>query len=268
MPDSRLATQATRFIQKLAGPCGPIASMMRGGPARAKLVAVIRPQPVRRAGRRERAIELQERLEEVLLVPRVPDLHQQVRGIVVRKEDVVHVDPDAGLKPRQHLEKLAGHVAAELRDVARIDQQHVVRLQRVEHGQRHALDTLANQRDRQDGRRSGGAPEMARCRSTRRAIPQRCFSPPRAAAIRVEKPDADLDDPARLEIANQRVIHRRIEALEVAILKRKGGRPRFARQGLQLGAKRSSETRLQAALGIEVEFNRARLAARRWRSRQ
>ena len=84
------------------------------------------------------AVVDQERLHEVLLGPemRARDMRSRV---VARQEDVVEVHDDARRDERQEVEHDAVDVAADLDGVRRVDEQDVVRLERLDH---RAVDVL------------------------------------------------------------------------------------------------------------------------------
>ena len=87
----------------------------------------------------------QERTQGVELVPAAEMVDQPFSRILERPEDVVEVDDDARPQARQDLEELVLDVAAGLQDVARIDEQHVVRLERVVQREGNLLDRLRQQ---------------------------------------------------------------------------------------------------------------------------
>jgi hypothetical protein len=59
----------------------------------------------------------------------------------------VHVDVHPRAQPRHHLEQEEIHVAADLGHVAGVDEQHVARLQPVEHRPVDVLHRLAEEGD-------------------------------------------------------------------------------------------------------------------------
>ena len=75
---------------------------------------MVQAQPVVCKCDLELVVERQERFEQVLLVQRQSPLNEPLRRLVVRKEDVVHVYPDAGRNARQDFKKLVTDVAAKL----------------------------------------------------------------------------------------------------------------------------------------------------------
>src|SRR5262249_37159889 len=90
-------------------------------------------------------IERQKRFEQILFVQCQTPLQQPLRGIIVRKEDVVHVHPHASLQTRKNFEKLVTDVAAKLHRVTRIDDQNVVRVETLEEANIDLLDAPGDQ---------------------------------------------------------------------------------------------------------------------------
>jgi len=78
----------------------------------------------------ELAIERQERLQQVLLRPRQPHVHDPLARVLVREEDVVEVHDHADRQARHALQQQVIDVAAGLDRVGGVDEQHVARLQR------------------------------------------------------------------------------------------------------------------------------------------
>src|SRR4051794_7078091 len=111
------------------------------------LVTVIETDPVVRQSDLELLVERQERFEQVLLVQCEATFDEPLGRVVVWKEDVVHVYPDARRETRQDLEKLVTDVATKLHGVARVDEENVVRLETREEIDVDLFDALLNQLD-------------------------------------------------------------------------------------------------------------------------
>ncbi len=79
--------------------------------------------------REKRCVKGQKRFEQILLVESEAAIQQPLSRVVVRKENVVYVYPDARLEARQHFEKLVTDITAELDGVTRIDEENVVRFE-------------------------------------------------------------------------------------------------------------------------------------------
>ena len=96
------------------------------------------PEEVLEPADLERRVECQEGPHQVRLVP-CPSLADPGLRVLEGEEDVVHVDPDAGLQPRQYLEHEVVDVGAGLDHVGRVDEEHVAVLEPVEDLRRHVL---------------------------------------------------------------------------------------------------------------------------------
>src|SRR5579883_3478530 len=96
----------------------------------------------------EGAVEGEEGLEQVLLVPETVLLEDGVLGIFGRQKDVVDVDDDSGVQAREDLQKLVLNVAADFEHVAGVDEQDIVLAEPgelVEGDLLHGLDDESSQ---------------------------------------------------------------------------------------------------------------------------
>ena len=93
----------------------------------------------------EAAIEAQECLQQVLLVPEPAFFDRPVTRVLEGDEDVMHVYQHAIPNPRHDFKQLEVYVAPKLRHVAGIYEQDIVRPQFAESIERNLLHRRLNQ---------------------------------------------------------------------------------------------------------------------------
>ena len=214
-------------------------------------------EPVVRGAHAERRLKARNASRTVLLVEGEPPVDQPVRRIVVREKDVVHVHPDAGLQSRQNLEEFAAHIAAEFAAWLESMKRMSFGLQLVERVERHALHLLLDQVIAGMSFVSRGCGKGSMQTSSPRCPSARLCSNARGDARGHAR--ADFDDARRPQVANERVIHRGVEAPEVLVREIKRSGPRL----LRLVAISIAEPPYQPALSLEIEIDRIRNAAPR-----
>ena len=124
----------------------------------------------------ERAVEHQQRANDILLVPAPVLVEHPLLRIVRRQKDVVEMDAHALPQTRQHFEAQMIHVAAGLCHVRRVQEQHVTGVELRKNANINVLDLLHEQtRDAQlprleKGTRVGFDAGDAHCATEKSAV--------------------------------------------------------------------------------------------------
>ena len=100
-----------------------------------------------------------------MLVQRQTAVDQPLSRVIVGKENVVYVDPDARLENGQYFEEFVTNVAAEFDGVTRIDEENVVGFEAREEIKVDLFDSFLNQFDVQIRFDKPGLRIRARCKS-------------------------------------------------------------------------------------------------------
>jgi len=183
--------------------------------------------------------------EAVRRIMNDPGRQRELSG---REEDVVNVDPHPGAQARKNLEQQSTHVAAKLHRVTRIDEQDVAGSERIKALDRQVLEILLDEGDERQAWRQAlfrvrlNTGELA-------ATTLGLIALQRQQRNARRKPRPDLDHPRRFQVANERVVQRRVETREILVLEvESAGACRRGVQPLQLAAIPCTETAVERQL--------------------